>query len=237
MSYENRNRGKESNDIKLFGAKAQIALKEALDDYCFLLTRGYAQRSSVQLVGNRYRLNARQQQVLMNMGASEQQSQLRTNNSVNPADISGKKIEIDGFNLLIILESLLSEAFVFKGRDGFYRDISSVHGSYKRVSKTENALLLIGNYLNSLTPSEVLWIFDAPVSNSGRLKSFLISIAEEQNWNWTVILDNNPDKMLAESKSIVVSSDAWVLDHAQRIFNMVHYLLAFINNHEFIVNV
>ena len=221
-----RNRGKEGSDDRLFGdPKMQKKLKEACKDMCYLLSRGFAEKSSVQLVGNRYKLNARQQKALQGMSASEQQLKRRTTHRVTKEKLQGKTAIIDGFNLLIILESALSGAYVFKGLDGCYRDVSSVHGTYKRVQKTEDALLLIGNTLNSFGISRVHWIFDKPVSNSGRLKTMLRELAEKEDFPWEIVLDNNPDKVVAESSAIAISSDSWVLDRAKEWFNLAGYLI------------
>lgn len=221
-----RNRGKEANDDRLFGnPKMQQKLKEAARDMFYLLSRGFAEKSSVQLVGNRYKLNARQQKALQGMSASKQQIVLRKNYELSSKQLENQALVIDGFNLLIILESALSGAYIFKGLDGYYRDVSGVHGTYKRVQKTEEALQIIGNTLNKLKVSAVDWYFDAPVSNSGRLKTMIRKIAEEHHFPWQIHLVNNPDKVLATSESIVVSSDAWVLDRAQKNFNLAGYLI------------
>ncbi len=221
-----RNRGKEASDDRLFGAETmQQKLKDATKDMHYLLTRGFAEKSSVQLVGNRYKLNARQQRALQGMSASEQQIVLRCNRALPPDQLKNEIIAIDGFNLLIILESALSGGYLFKGLDGYYRDLSGVHGTYKRVQKTEEALLLIGNTLKELNIDYAHWYFDAPVSNSGRLKTLLREIGEKYNFHWQIHLVNNPDKVLAQSEYILVSSDAWVLDRAQKNFNLAAYLI------------
>ncbi|WP_299221494.1 DUF434 domain-containing protein [uncultured Aquimarina sp.] len=221
-----RNRGKEASDDRLFGdPKMQEKLKEAAKDMCYLLSRGFAEKSSLQLVGNRYRLNARQQRALQGISASEQKILLRGERSITPDNLKDKTIAIDGFNLLIIMESAISGAYVFKGLDGYYRDVSGVHGTYKRVQKTEETLLLIGNTLNELGAIAVDWYFDAPVSNSGRLKTMLRELAEQYQFPWNIYLENNPDKVLADSDHIVVSSDAWVLDRALQSFNLGAYLI------------
>jgi hypothetical protein len=217
-----RNRGREASDDRLFGElPMQKKLKAAAKDMLYLLSHGYAEKSSVQLVGNRYKLNARQQRALHGMSCSEQQIVIRNKKKVMPKMLKGQTIAIDGFNLLIILESALSEAYIFKGLDGYYRDVSGVHGTYKRVQKTEEALLIIGNTL----VSGVHWYFDAPVSNSGRLKTTLRELAEQHHFFWKIDLVNNPDKELASSEHIVVSSDAWILDRAQKNTNLVAYLI------------
>ena len=216
-----RNRGKNSNDDALFASETiQLKLKDDVADMHYLLSRGYAEKSSLQLVGNRRRLNVRQQQAVQGMSASSQQIELRHSRQIAFDAIGQDTIIIDGFNLLIILESALSGAYVFKGLDNAYRDLSGVHGTYKRVQQTKQALLLVGELLKN---NRVIWVFDKPVSNSGRLKTMLREISEEEGFDWEVILDNNPDKLLAESNYIVVSSDAWVLDRAKRWLNLAAY--------------
>ncbi|MEO1031134.1 MAG: DUF434 domain-containing protein [Bacteroidota bacterium] len=219
----NRNRGKNSNDDTLFGTEEnQLKLKEAVSDMHYLLSRGYAEKSSLQLVGNRHRLNVRQQQAVQGMSASKQQIEHRQSTCIPFEKITTEPIIIDGFNLLIILESALSGAYLFKGLDQAYRDLSGVHGTYKRVQQTETALLLVGNLLKG---NPITWVFDRPVSNSGRLKTILRELAEQHGFDWTIILDHNPDKLLAESEAIVVSSDAWILDRAKRWLNLGAYII------------
>lgn len=221
-----RNRGKNSGDDKLFGTPAmQTRLQEALSDMYYLLSRGYAERSSLALVGNRYRLNARQQQALLGMSASEEQITQRKKRSVAYADLRNQQVAIDGFNLLIVLESLFSNAYIFKGSDGFYRDLSSVHGSYKRVQQTTHAIETICAFYEESGISWLHWYFDKPVSNSGRLKQLLEHTATERNYNWEISLVFNPDKEIAASGMIAVTSDAWILDHASRNFNVMEHLV------------
>ncbi|MEL6810453.1 MAG: DUF434 domain-containing protein [Bacteroidota bacterium] len=221
-----RNRGKEGRDDLLFGSEAvQEKLKEAISDMHYLLSRGYAEKSSLQLVGNKHRLNVRQQKAVQGMSASEAQIQQRISSRLSLPELKGQEIAIDGFNLLIILESALSGAYVFKGLDECYRDLSGVHGTYKRVQQTEQALTLVGEFLKEAKAGNVLWLFDQPVSNSGRLKTLLGTLAQEKGYDWTIWLDYNPDKLLAKSDRIVVSSDAWILDRVGRWFNLAGYLI------------
>lgn len=218
-----RNRGKNSNDDVLFGSRnLQLKFKEAIKDMFYLLSRGYGEKSSLQLVGNKYRLNVRQQQAIQGMSASQQQMEIRQANEISFHQLNSETIIIDGFNLLIILESALSGAYLFKGVDGAYRDLSSVHGTYKRVQQTEAAIHFVGE---TLKHHKVIWVFDQPVSNSGRLKTMLREIAEQKGYHWDIILDHNPDKMLAQSKHIVVSSDAWIIDRAARWLNLASFLI------------
>lgn len=219
------NRGKESNDDKLFGSeKMQAALKNAVADLCHLMSRGYAAKSALVLVGNRYKLNVRQQKAVQGMSASDEQVKNRSGNSLPASELKNKTVLIDGFNALILLESLLSGAYIFKGVDGFYRDLSSVHGSYKKVQQTARAIELIAGFYIKEEIASIRWLFDKPVSNSGKLKQLITEIAAENNYNWEVFLTNNPDKDLVSENGIVITSDAWILDNTDNNFNLIGYI-------------
>ena len=220
-----RSRGKTSSDDQFFAPKWLPVFKEAVDDLCYLLTRGYAMNSGLQMVGNRYRLNKRQRSAVQRICSSDQEVERRKAKVVEVDALKGQSVEIDGFNLLILLENALSGAYIFQGRDGTIRDISSVHGSYKRVSQTESAIILTGQILKELSVVQVKWYLDRPISNSGRLKTKLYEISQDHGFNWEVELTYEPDKILGQSQFIIVSSDGWILDQTQRWFNLGEHII------------
>jgi hypothetical protein len=93
-------------------------------------------------------------------------------------------------------------------RDGTYRDMASMHGSYRKVAETRPALQLIGRHCARQGFSECLWYLDRPVSNSGRLKTIMHEVAAEAGWNWQVELVPNPDRVLVEIDQLVADSSA-----------------------------
>jgi hypothetical protein len=222
----NRNRGKNTGDDTLFGSKKQISkLKLAVEDMYYLLSREYPEKAASDLVGNRYRLKTRQIQALRGASASAVQLQNRQMKRLEATDLKGKTIYLDGFNVLILLESLLSEAYIFEGLDGCIRDLSGVHGTYKRVNQTLRAVELVASFYQKNQINQLVWIFDKPVSNSGRIKQIILEFAEQHQLNWQADLQYNPDKFLAESSALIVSSDAWILDHCKEWFNLIGYLI------------
>jgi len=222
----NRNRGKNTSDDVIFGSQKQVdKLKMAVQDMMYLLSRGYAEKASSELVGNRYRLKTRQIQALRGASASEQQIQHRKDKQLEVSDLKNKILYLDGFNVLILMESLLSGAYIFEGADGCFRDLSGVHGTYKRVNQTQKAVELVAAFFKKAEVQKLIWIFDKPVSNSGRIKKIVLDCAEENKLNWEAELEFNPDKFLAENSEIAVSSDAWILDHCPKWFNLIAYLI------------
>lgn len=208
-------------DNLLFGQQQeQHKILLALEDLYYLLSRNYPLKASLALAGNRYQLVKRQLQALQGMACSEEEIRKRKEKEVQPAAIKDQTIFLDGFNILILVETALSGGFVFEGLDGCYRDISSVHGNYRTVENTEEALITIGTTLQQLQLRKVIWVFDAPVSNSGKLKATCYEIAGKHHFPWEIRLENDPDKYLIANKELLCSSDAWVLNECKSWFNL-----------------
>ncbi len=220
-----RNRGPQPNDQRLFNEKHHPALTAATDDLCWLLSRDYGIDSSLQLVGNRYRLNKRQRMAVGRVAAPAEAIVAREARRIPLADLAGRRVAIDGFNLLILLESAYGGGLILQGRDGTFRDLAGVHGTYKHVQHTQPAILLVGEALRPA--ASVSWYFDQPVSNSGRLKTMLRELSEIHGFNWEVELVYNPDKELIAmpDETVLVSSDSWILDDGGAWCNLGRELL------------
>jgi len=226
VSSTKRTRGQHPNDHKLFSEKFIPDLRAATRDLSILFTMGYPDKASLKLVGDRFRLTERQRMAVLRGACSDADLAIRKAKELTTDDLIDKTILIDGFNLLITLETALSGGLVFVGRDGNYRDLASIHGTYKRVTTTQEAVEMVGQFCQKQRVGKLIWYFDTPVSNSGRLKVLLYEIAAQNNWNWEIILDYNPDKVLKEAKEgVVVSSDAMVLNECVEWVNLTSTLL------------
>jgi hypothetical protein len=159
-----------------------------------LLDRGYALRSALALVGDRHRLVQRQRLAVARCACSNEQWDRRSRHRVEPAALPGEELWIDGYNLLITLESALAEAVILVGRDGCCRDMASVHGTYCAVAETARAAELIGKGAADWGVVKCHWLLDRPVGNNGRLKATFDEVARRFGWNWDVLLEVSPDQ-------------------------------------------
>jgi hypothetical protein len=217
MPDQRSHRGLHPQDAANFAPALLPVLQVAVEELAWLLSRGYAITSALKLVGDRHELRQRQREMIARAVCSDDQRQHRQQTRIAPAAVAGQEVLIDGFNLLITVEAAFSGGLVYKGRDGALRDLSSVHGSYRSVIETDAALHAIGVTLQALHPASVTWCFDQPVSNSGRLAQRLRDLALQQGWPWQVEVALNPDReLIARNHAILVSSDALILDHANR---------------------
>lgn len=173
----------------------------------------------MKLVGDRHDLASRQRDAVRRSSCTDSAREGRLTREVSLADSAGKGIAIDGFNLIITIESALSGAVLLRGREGCLRDLGSVHGNYRKVEETAAALELIAAKLDAAGIEDVRWFLDRPVSNSGRLASVLRE-------RWEVELVNDPDRVLVDGDDIVVSSDAMVLDKSGAWLNVAAVVVA-----------
>ena len=225
MPNKQRHRGQHPRDKKLFSVGAIPQLRNAVIDYSWLLSRGYTENLAIKTVIPRYKLTKRQANAVSRVGCSDENKAAINNSRVVAKAISGQEICIDAFNVIITLEAILSRGLIFKCRDGCFRDIASVHGTYRRVSETESSIAKIGEEMNELNVERVNWLLDAPVSNSHRLGSLITRIGEENHCNWKINLVNNPDKDLVRSDEVVITSDGNILSKSKRWFNLNQILV------------
>jgi hypothetical protein len=207
MPDKRTHRGPHPADAKLFAEAVIPDLRSALADFSLLLTKDYAAKSALKLVGDRFSLTERQRTAIMRSTCSDQQLISRRCREVKIAELSGQPIAIDGYNILITIEAAMSGACVFKGRDGCFRDLASIHGTYRKVAETIPAVQLIGQFLKEHNAGNCLWLLDSPVSNSGRLKTLIGELAEKNEWEWEI----KTDLTAATSDSVVLDGcRSWV---------------------------
>jgi len=220
MPDKRTHRGPHPADAKLFASAAVPDLRQALADYSLLLTKGYAEKSSLKLVCDRFSLTERQRLAVMRNACSDQQLASRKQRKLKITDLADQPLAVDGYNVLITIEAAISGALIFRGRDGCFRDLASIHGTYRKVTETIPAMQLIGDFLKQTSLIHCLWLLDSPVSNSGRLKTLIGKLADKNDWNWEVKLLTSPDAELIKSASVVATSDSVVLDGCTRWFNL-----------------
>lgn len=220
MPDRRTHRGPHPEDRRLFAAGARPALRTAVRDLSLLLSRGYADAASLKLVGDRFSLDRRQRIAVMRAACSDQALDGRRARRLDLGRLAGGRLLIDGYNVLTTVEAALAGGVLLRCRDGAWRDMASVHGTYRKVAETLPAVRLLGRTLRRLGVAECLWYFDSPVSNSGRLREFMRREAAERNWPWRIELVIDPDPILARADEPVATSDSVILNRCRRWVNL-----------------
>jgi hypothetical protein len=218
-------RGRDPRDSPAFDAPVWPALRSAVFELSWLLDRQYAPASSLKLVGDRHALTDRQRMAVLRSSCSGAALRRRLDQQVAASALAGQAVVIDGFNVLTTVEAALGGAVILRCRDGVYRDLAGVHGTYRKVAETLPALGLVGSALHSFQVKRVLWLLDRPVSNSGRLAAAIRGVARDESWPWEAELAFNPDALLAASLEIVGTADSAILDRGPRWFNLARVVV------------
>ncbi len=222
-----RHRNSHPDDEKLFSGQQLVSLQQAEDELCWLLNRGYARHSAITLVANHHQLRQRQRLAIARAACSDQSLNNRKKKTIKLEQIKDQDLIIDGFNLIITLEVAMADYAV--GTAVFVTWPACIHGTYRMVAETPDVIYRIGQTLVSFAPKQILWLFDQPVSNSGRLAQLVTNIAQAQGWNWQTELHKDPDSVIANTERIAVTSDSAILDVVSQWLNLPAYLI----NHQF----
>jgi hypothetical protein len=213
-------RGPHPEDEQLFAVGVLGTLCEAVSDLNWLLSRGYPGAGAQKLVGDRYQLAARQRTAVARCSCADEDRRRREEHRVPCDRLAGQTLVLDGYNVLTTVEAALAGGVILVGCDGTFRDMASMHGSFRRVTETRPALELIGRATAAFAVSACCWLLDRPVSNSGRLKGAIEELGREKRWDWTVELVPNPDAILVQSDRIGATADSAVLDRCRAWCNL-----------------
>lgn len=226
MPDQRQHRGPHPRDESLFGMQYHAVLREAVAHFAWLLERGYSDDAALKLVGDHFSLTVRQRQALQRGTCSDTALARRHARRIAPREVAGRALFVDGFNVLISIESALSGGLVLIGRDGVHRDLASVHGTYRAVQETPKAVEQWIAATLALEPAAVHVYLDAPVSNSGRLAQLIRSRCPDPAWS--VELVANPDAVLkAVQDGVVASSDGIILEQCAHWTDLVAWTIAY----------
>lgn len=206
--------------------KGEKELCEAAEDLRYLLSRGYPRQNSLQFVGNRYNLTQDFRQLLRRGIFSAQIAEERRRKKVPAEEIREERLSIDGYNVLITIESALKGKTILLADDGFIRDISGVSSGYRESVVTTEALMLIIDFLQIAGPAEVIFLFDSPISGSGELAARIRGMMSEKGIQGDALAVKVPERIMEKYEGIIASSDTAVIDQAERVFDLAGHLVS-----------
>ena len=229
MIKKNTRRGFILRDALDFGEKALPLLKRAHADLLYLIDRDYNDESAAAFVGNHFQLSARQRTALLRSACTTAEAQIRQSRMKTSDLIQSETVFFDAFNIIITLEASLSpETTLLLCMDRTIRDLCGLHGTYRIIPDTGKALRQIFRFLKRRQAASAVFYIDSPVSNSGKLKTLVLKIKEEEKFPAEAILVQNTDNELFEKEN-VVSGDSVVLDRCKSWLNTAFEIISYEN--------
>lgn len=196
-----------------FRDKSLVTLREAVTDALFLLNRGHTLKRATTIAMEHYQLTDHQRLAISRGIASNDEIARRSKTMLPKETCKDATVLLDGFNAIILMESLVSESPIFRCMDGAIRDLANLKGSYHIIDKTEHAIRLILEELDSLNVAQAIIHIDNPVSNSRNLKMLILDLAQHYRTHVEVHLIDACDKSFYHHP-YVISGDGIVIDYA-----------------------
>lgn len=188
-------------------------------DVRFLLNQGYPSTSAIRFVSDHYKLLLSDRHLITRAVLPSSIAQKRRDKLITCSEMKGLEILIDGYNVLITIESVLDQEIVLCD-DGFVRDIKGVFGKYKKTDKADVALTEILTLLSEISPSLVLFLFDSKVSKSGELARYVKDKLIQFGLEGDAETLRNVDHKLKTCNAIVATSDGNIIDSVDAIVDI-----------------
>jgi hypothetical protein len=197
----------------------------SLDDFRYLREKGYPEKASLKLVGDKHRLSRVERNTLFRGVIPGDVAAGRRQKLLPPEALRGQGLGIDWYNVLITVESFLRGFPLFISDDGITRDSSATHGSFRRTAITDRALDSILGALGSLCLGRVDAFLDSPIAFSGLMAEEARTRLSSLSIPFLVALEHTADYPLKSYSGIVASSDSVILDFAGRIFDLPRFVV------------
>jgi hypothetical protein len=195
-------------------------LKAAARDARYLVDHGYPKESAIRFVSDHHRLPEEQRFVLTRVVVASDTAKARRDKIQPLKALHGRALFIDGYNVLISVESLLGGKPVYLCDDGFLRDAQGIFRSYRPSDLTAPALDAIFDLLASACPVVTEVLLDQQISMSGRLAVLMRRVMAEHDVLGMVRTAQDVDRQLKEMKGVIATGDGTIMDAAVSVVDI-----------------
>jgi len=192
----------------------------AADEVRFLVDRGYPKEAAVRFVSDHRRLPEKDRFVLMRVVVPAEQARLRKEKNLQLRDLREAVVAVDGYNVLITVESILACRPVYLCDDGLLRDTRGIFRRYRSSELTAPALSAVFDLLATAVPACTDVLLDQQISMSGQLAQRIRETMAQCGLPGKVETARDVDFQLKTSKKIVATSDGNVVDAALAVVDI-----------------
>jgi hypothetical protein len=194
----------------------------AARDIRYLLDKGYPKGSAVRFVSDHYGLEKSRRYILSRNVLAPEIASARRMKSVPCSKIRERHILIDGYNVLITIESYLKGEDMWIGDDGFIRDNRGVFRSHVNDSATLRSVELMLFVLRRSAVGDTTVLLDEQMSMSRQLAQVIRQKMAEAGVNGRVLTSASTDHdlKLARGNTIVATADGVIIDAVELIVDI-----------------
>lgn len=191
-----------------------------------ILRWGYPKYATIRFVADHSQLSIEERNILTRIIMPPDRVVSRINKKVACTGIENKDLLLDGYNVLLSVDSLLKKEPMWFCDDGYIRDTRYYFSKSKHAEDIEEALDAILKFISEAHAKSVIFLLDAQISRSGELAGFIRykmkehGIPGEARTSKTVDFELKADGRDPEKSLIVATSDGIVIDSVLQVLDI-----------------
>jgi hypothetical protein len=186
----------------------------------YLVNRGYPKDSAIRFVSNHHRLQNDQRFVLARVVVPSDAASQRRSKAISLEALRKRDVFVDGYNVLIIVESILAGCRIYLSDDGFLRDTRGIFRSYKASEFTVPAISEILEILMIGGPERVEVLLDQQISMSGQMAAQIEGMMAKRDLTWSARTIQDVDRQLKMKQEIIATADGNIIDAASHVIDL-----------------
>jgi hypothetical protein len=214
------------NPTDISGLNLREKLLKPARDIRSLLRWGYPKFATIGFVSTHSGLSVEERYILTRVIMPPDRIVSRLNKKIACTGIEDRDILIDGYNVLLSVDSLLKKAPMWFCDDGYIRDTRYYFSKAKQVEDIGESLDLVLKFLSEAHLKSVIFLLDAQISRSGELAGLVrrkmnkCGIPGDARTSKTAdfelkVAGGDPGKSL-----IIASSDGIVIDSVRQVIDI-----------------
>nr|WP_321496149.1 DUF434 domain-containing protein [uncultured Methanolobus sp.] len=195
---------------------------EAAKDIRYLLERGYPRDSAIRFAGDHYGLGKNERYILARTVFSGSTASSRQKKKLTVDKLKDRKLLVDGYNVLITLESLLDGENVWIADDSFIRDIRGVFRNHSNGDITFKAVKEMLDFIKKADVASVEILLDTQMKNSGELAAFIRKRMDELSLQGDARTSKHVDFDLknCEADHVIATADGVIIDAVKNVVDI-----------------
>lgn len=191
-----------------------------------ILRWGYPKFSTIRFVADHFQLSLEERHILTRVIMPPDRVVSRINKKIACEGIKDRKLLLDGYNVLLSVDSLLKKELMWFCDDGYIRDTRYYFSKAKQAEDIEEALDAVLKFLSETGPESVIFLFDAQISRSGELAGLIRHRLEEYEISGEAKTSKTADFELKteggnpENNVIVATSDGIIIDSVKEVLDI-----------------
>ncbi len=213
-----------SNDFS--GQYLREKLLKPARDIRSLLRWGYPKFATISFVATHLQLSVEERYILTRVIMPPDRIISRINKKIACTGIKDRDLLLDGYNVLLSVDSLLKKEPMWFCDDGYIRDTRYYFSKSKQAEDIEESLDLILKFLSEAHPKSTVFLLDAQISRSGELAGLIrrkmneYGIPGDSRTSKTADYELKTEGVNPENRLIVATSDGIVIDSVLQVLDI-----------------